>query len=100
MIAKHRNYLLMGTEYFHARMQVNPVGVLDVDIVENQQHYRSNFDDLKFEKQGKHVRVIGREEVRGARPWQLTLAEKDADDLHQIIEQASEELEILHRDLM
>jgi len=101
MIAKHRDYLLQDTKNFHAHIQVNPIGILDVDIVEKREHHSSSFDSLAFKKVGSKTIVSGCEE-RGRKKsqWQLTLTKRDAEELNLLIEDANEEYEILMRDLL
>ena len=99
MLAKHRDYLLHGTQNFHAHVQVNPIGQLDVDIVEKREHHSASFESLAFKKVGSKTIVSGCDEKNKKSKWQLTLAKKDAEELNLLIEEANEEYEILMRDL-
>tara|TARA_Y100001956_G_C4128832_1_gene192177 strand:+ start:5744 stop:6034 length:291 start_codon:yes stop_codon:yes gene_type:complete len=96
MITKHRDYQLQDNNHFHAHVEINPIGVLDVEIVENKQHHQAEFSELSFMKVDGHTRLCGRQD---ATPWQLELNNKDAEEINRLIDQASEELEILMRDL-
>lgn len=96
MITKHRDYQLQDSNHFHAHVEINPVGVLDVEILENKQHHQAEFNELSFMKIGGHTRLCGQHDKK---PWQLALANKDAEEINRLIDQASEELEILMRDL-
>ncbi|NMS01521.1 hypothetical protein HKB36_00540, partial [Vibrio parahaemolyticus] len=49
MIAVHRDYCLSNSSELHAHVKVNPVGKLEVEIVELQERHTTEFDDLSFE---------------------------------------------------
>ncbi|WP_428773982.1 hypothetical protein [Vibrio sp.] len=100
MLAKHRNYLLQDAKPLHAHVEVIPTGLIAVEILEKHQNHQSEFDQLHFDRSGNTTKLVGKEVYRG-RPveWQLPLAEQDANELEHLIEEASEELEILMRDL-
>ncbi|QIA62420.1 hypothetical protein GT360_02270 [Vibrio astriarenae] len=101
MIIKQRDYLIPNTNRYHAHVEINPVGEVDIDIVESQKHYHSNLDRVQFERKGEKVKVLGVDEHAGkTSKWQLTLASGDALDLNCAIEEANDELEILMRDLV
>ncbi|MGL6261408.1 hypothetical protein [Vibrio sp. WXL103] len=100
MITKHRDYLIPNTKSFHAHVEINPVGEVDIDIIESRKHYHSSLEKLKFEPKGEKVKVVGCDESGGRKVWQLTLASTDALDLNHVIEEANDEYEILMRDLI
>ncbi|MDF2152702.1 hypothetical protein [Vibrio sp. CAU 1672] len=97
MIAVHREYCLSNRPGLHAHVEVNPVGKLEVEIVELHEHHTTEFDDLSFESRGGETRVCGKEATK---PWQVKLAATDALELSHLIDEANEELETLMRDLM
>lgn len=100
MIKKHRNYLLKDATRLHAHVHVIPTGLLEIEIVEKRQYHAAEFEHLHFERKGKITELVGKDTLCG-KPikWQVPLKNEDANELEQLIEQASEELEILMRDL-
>ncbi|MDD1782676.1 hypothetical protein LRP49_16005 [Enterovibrio sp. ZSDZ35] len=100
MQARHRNYLLKDTKQLHAHVQVIPTGLIEVEIVEKHQCHAAEFEHLRFERSGRVTKLVGKHTSNG-KPihWQLPLANDDARELENLIEEASEELEILMRDL-
>ncbi|WP_159650998.1 hypothetical protein [Vibrio atypicus] len=96
MITVHRNYQLQDANHFHAHVEINPIGQLDVDIIENKQHHQAEFEELKFEKTSKHTRLCA---THGKQRWQVALDDKDAKELDRLIREANEEFETLMRDL-
>jgi hypothetical protein len=101
MTIKQRDYLIPNANRDHAHVEINPVGEVDIDIVESRKHYHANLDKVRFEHQGDKVKVVGFHDdgVKKSR-WQLTLASRDALDLNFAIEEANDEMEILLRDLV
>ncbi|WP_194437919.1 hypothetical protein [Vibrio fluminensis] len=97
MIATHRKYCLSNRPNLHAHFEVNPIGKLDVEIIELQEHHTTEFDDLTFKSKGNCIEVSGKEH---SVPWQCNLAVSDALELSTLIEEANEEYEVLMRDLM
>ncbi|EGQ8505831.1 TPA: hypothetical protein N2889_005204 [Vibrio parahaemolyticus] len=97
MIAVHRDYCLSSSSELHAHVKVNPVGRLEVEIIELEERHTTEFDDLSFESRGCETRVCGKED---ATPWQFNLAVTDALELSHLVEEANEEYEILMNDLM
>ncbi|MGR5237124.1 hypothetical protein [Vibrio alfacsensis] len=97
MITVHREYSLKNSLDFHASVEVNPVGMLEVDIIELGEHHTTDFGDLSFESRGSETRVCGKE---GKVPWQFNLATKDALELSHLVDEANEEYETLMSDLM
>ncbi|MGY3572223.1 hypothetical protein [Vibrio paucivorans] len=98
MIAKQRNYIVQGKTNLHALVQVNPIGELDVEIVETHKHHHTDFENLSFKRSGSRTLLVGRD-AKQAKPWQVTLASQDADELNHLIQEANEEFETLMRDL-
>ncbi len=100
MLAIHRNYLLKDTKQLHARVHVIPTGSLEIEIIEKDQHHAAEFEHIHFERNGRITKLIGENTAQG-KPikWQLPLAKDDADELQNLIEAATEEFEILMRDL-
>ncbi|MFD2180517.1 hypothetical protein [Veronia pacifica] len=100
MLSKHRDYLLQDTKHMRAHFQVNPTGIVEVEIIDNKEYHSAEFDKVKFERRGKVTKLVG-QTVSGNKKvqWQVPLAIEDANELAQLIEDASEELEILMRDL-
>ncbi|MEF1172551.1 hypothetical protein [Vibrio sinaloensis] len=94
MISVHRDYQLHDQN--HAHVEINPVGLLDVDIKENKVHHQAEFSELSFRKVGQHTRLSAQGEQK---PWQLELTNKDAEEINRLIDSANEELETLMRDL-
>ncbi|PFG57920.1 hypothetical protein ATG66_0420 [Vibrio sp. ES.051] len=97
MIAVHRDYRLSNSSGLHAHVEVNPVGKLEVEIVELQERHTTEFDNLSFESCGCETRICGQDETT---PWQVNLAVTDALELSHLVEEANEEYEILMNDLM
>ncbi len=97
MIVVHRDYCLSRRPDLHAHIEVNPVGKLKVEIIELQKCHSTEFDDLSFESRGNETRICGSE---NADKWQFKLAASDALELSHLVEEASEEYEILMSDLM
>ncbi len=96
MISVHRQYELKGTTHFHAHIEVNPVGILDVEIIENKQHHKAELCDVGFKKLSGSTRVYGKQ---GKAQWALDLHDKDASELSHLIVEANKEFETLMRDL-
>ncbi|NVD08664.1 hypothetical protein FCU94_17600 [Vibrio sp. JPW-9-11-11] len=96
MILLHRDYRLGNAGHHHAHVAINPVGVIDVDITESAQHHSAEFSELVFQKAQGYTRLIGR---HSKRPWQVTLSDHDAAEVHRLIDQAEEEFEVLMCDL-
>jgi len=96
MITVHRDYELVGMNHSHARIEINPTGLIDVEIMENKQHLQAEFSELSFKKVGGHTRLCGKQNKK---PWQVELENKDAEEINRLIDAASEEYEILMRDL-
>ncbi|EEY71220.1 hypothetical protein VHA_003079 [Grimontia hollisae CIP 101886] len=73
---------------------------MEVEILEKRQRHAAEFEHLKFERSGRVTKLVGKHTSNG-KPvhWQLPLANDDAKELENLIEEASEELEILMRDL-
>ncbi|MCG9577041.1 hypothetical protein [Vibrio tubiashii] len=96
MISVHREYELIDVNHSHAHVEINPIGLIDVEIMENKQHHQAEFSELSFQKVGGHTRLCGKQNKK---PWQLELDNKDAEEINRLIDQASEEFETLMRDL-
>ncbi len=101
MQARHRNYLLKDSKRLHAHIQVIPTGSVQVEIIEKRKHHASEFEYLKFERKGTITKLIGQNIGKTGKPvkWQVPLEHSDAQELEKLIEEASEELEILMRAL-
>lgn len=98
MIITHRNFLLQSSHREHARVHVNPVGELEFDIVESQQHHNTDFEHLVFKRSATGTVVAGIDKNKRT-PWQYTLSNTDADELNTLVKQANEDFEQLMRDL-
>ncbi|KLN64866.1 MULTISPECIES: hypothetical protein [Vibrio] len=96
MIAVHRDYELVGMNHSHAHIEINPTGLIDVEIMENKLHLQAEFSELSFKKVGGHTRLCGKQNKK---PWQVELENKDAEEINRLIDAASEEYETLMRDL-
>ena len=48
MISVHRVYEIKDISHNHAHIEINPVGVIDIEIVEKKEHHRAEFKDLSF----------------------------------------------------
>ena len=81
----------------YTHIEVNPVGKLEVEIVELQERHITEFEDLSFEIRGAQTRIYGKE---GMVPWQFNLAKPDALELPHLVDEANEEYETSMRDLM
>ena len=81
----------------YTHIEVNPVGKLEVEIVELQERHITEFEDLSFEIRGAQTRIYGKE---GMVPWQFNLAKTDALELPHLVDEANEEYETSMRDLM
>ena len=97
MIAIKKEYCLSNNQGLHARIEVNPVGTLDVEIIELNERHTTAFDDLSFESARGIIHVCGKEE---ALPWQLSLTTGDGLEVSTLVDKANEEYETLMRDLM
>ena len=97
MIAVHREYCLSNSPDLHAHVEVNPVGKLEVEIVELRERHITEFEDLSFESRGVQTRICGKEDTV---PWQFNLAKTDALELSHLVDEANEEYETLMSDLM
>lgn len=98
MIKTHRNFLLHGSNHRHAHVLVNPIGELDVDIIESNEHHNTELAELSF-KRSKHSTLVKGFEIGDHQAWQITLSNRDADELNTIIERANDDYEELMRDL-
>lgn len=96
MISVHRVYELKDISHNHAHIEINPVGVIDIEIVEKKEHHWAEFKDLSFKSVDDHTRLCGTQD-RVA--WTLDLDSKDAEEVTRLIEEARDEYEILMRDL-
>ena len=96
MISTFRDYELQDKNHFHAHIEVNPTGLLDVDIIENKEHHQTELCNVSFEKLAGKTRLKGKE---AQNQWQLDLDDKDAIELYLLISKANEEYEALMRDL-
>ncbi|MYM59345.1 hypothetical protein GTG28_08915 [Vibrio sp. OCN044] len=96
MISTFRDYELQDKNHFHAHIEVNPTGRLDVDIIENKEHHQTELCNVSFEKLAGKTRLKGKE---AQNQWQLDLDDKDAIELYLLISKANEEYETLMRDL-
>lgn len=100
MLSIQRNYLLKDSKQLHARVEVIPTGLLEIEIIEKHQTHAAEFEHIQFERKGRVTQLIGQNDNNGkAITWKLPLANDDAKELEHLIEEASEELEILMRDL-
>ena len=97
MITIHRKYCLSNPPNVHARVEVNPAGKLEVEIVELNERHSSEFNDLYFELSAGAIRVCGKGETAA---WQLSLKNGDGLELSTLVNNANEEYETLMRDLM
>ncbi|HAS63793.1 MAG TPA: hypothetical protein DCS35_15280 [Vibrio sp.] len=97
MLAIQRKYCLSNRPNLHVQFEVNPIGKLEVEIIELHQHHSTDFEDLSFRSQGNVIEVCGREKHV---PWRCNLAVSDALELSSLVEEANEEYEVLMRDLM
>lgn len=100
MMERHRNYLLKNTKKLHAHVHVIPTGLVEIEILEKHQCHAAEFEHLHFERNGKITQLVGKNTSNG-KPvqWQIPLANDDAKELEYLIEEATEEFEILMRDL-
>ncbi|MGR5349819.1 hypothetical protein [Vibrio mediterranei] len=98
MIITHRSFLLQNSQKEHARVHVNPVGELDIDIVESEQHHDTDFEHLVFKRSATGTVVAGIDKNNQTN-WQYTLSNTDADELNTLVKHANEDFEQLMRDL-
>ncbi|MBD1555618.1 hypothetical protein HC752_01550 [Vibrio sp. S9_S30] len=100
MLARHLDCALNDVSHSKAHIEVNPTGVVAVEIHESHQRLRTEFDSLRFERKGNVTELVGETpNARKGKTWRLPLCHRDARVLQECIEDASEELEILMRDL-
>ncbi|NLS12046.1 hypothetical protein HGP28_03955 [Vibrio sp. SM6] len=97
MISVHRDYVLADTSLMHIHIEVNPTGKLDLKVCETQVHHVTEFDNIRFDVGQNKTVLLGTDH---SNPWQYTLSSKDAVELNHLIAEASEQLEILLRDLV
>ncbi|WP_096619424.1 hypothetical protein [Candidatus Enterovibrio altilux] len=99
-MARYRDYQSKGTKQFHAHVQVNPISLVEVKIIEKDQCHISEFKHLHFEQSGYVTNLVSNHTSNSKLvQWQLPLASDDARELQNLIEEATEELEILIRSL-
>jgi hypothetical protein len=96
MIETHRNYQLMDKQHSHVHVKLNPVGVLDVSLLDSDTHYLSDLDKVSFVPVGQVTEVSG---CADNRTWRLEFDKYDAIELNHLIANANEEFEILMKDL-
>ncbi|KLV10308.1 MULTISPECIES: hypothetical protein [Photobacterium] len=100
MLAEHRQYLLPEGCGLHAKVTVIPTGELEVNILEEDNHYKGEFDELYFYSAGKKTELVCKDQLKPENiRWHLCLTSDDARELAKLIELAEEEFEILMRDL-
>ncbi|CAH0525478.1 hypothetical protein [Vibrio hippocampi] len=99
MIKSHCNVLLHGPRSHHAEVHINPIGELDIDIMESKQHFSSEFEQLKFQRKNNGTQLQGVEQVN-QKAWHIELEHQDAEQLSRLIKNANEEYEQLMCDLM
>lgn len=98
MIKTHRNFVLHGNHQRHAQIHVNPVGELDVDIIESNEHHNTELAEISF-KRSQHSTLVKGFEIGDHKAWQIALNNRDADELNTIIQRANDDYEELMRDL-
>ncbi|MCK6265455.1 hypothetical protein KP803_19530 [Vibrio sp. ZSDE26] len=96
MISVHRSYQLQDTNHPIAHIEVNPVGILDIEIKEKDIRHKTELSDVVFKPSGVFTKLCGRENQK---QWELELAVNDASELNKLIGDAHEEYEMLMRDL-
>ena len=100
MYIKHRSYTLADKMHHHAHVAVNPAGFLHVDIIEVHQEFDAEFEDLRFEDNGKTTGLVCTDNCKPRHElWHVDLTCDDAKELDTLIQEAKEEYEILMRDL-
>lgn len=100
MLARQRCYTLQSTEPLHANIVVNPAGMLEIDILEKNQHLSSEFEHVHFKESRQGVQLICEDgDCVTHKEVSLTLSRKDAFELCEIIDDAIEEYEELMTDL-
>ncbi|MGF1750122.1 MULTISPECIES: hypothetical protein [Vibrio] len=98
MIKTHRNFLLPESNGHHVNIDINPIGHLDIDIVELKEHHDSEFEQLTFKHAGSVTHIQGVDE-HSNQLWNIPLHCQDAHELNALILRANDELETLMRDL-
>ncbi|UTV28791.1 hypothetical protein [Photobacterium atrarenae] len=100
MYTKRLSCMLPGNMHYHAHIDINPRGFLRVYLVESNQVHEAEFEDLRFERHGSIPSVVCCEYAKPPqKDWHVYLSLKDARELINSIVEASEEYEILMRDL-
>lgn len=100
MLTRFRDYTLSSPTHHHAHVAVNPTGRVEVEILEESTNLEAEFEEVRFERKGNLTELVASHLEEGQQhTWQLPLANNDARDLEKLIDEASEELEILMRDL-
>ena len=100
MLARQRCYTLQGSEPLHANIVVNPIGMIEIDILEKNQHLSSEFEHVHFKESGQTMELICEDgDCVTHEDVSLTLSRKDAFELCEIIDDAIEEYEELMTDL-
>ncbi len=97
MLEIHRYYLLKGPRQLQAHVNIIPTGFIRIEIIDKQQYYLAEFDQIRFERKGKVTQLIGSMEQGDGKhkSWQLPLAHQDANELADLIDRVNEDLEIL-----
>ena len=98
MIAVQRDYTLQDAKHFHAHIEVKVCGTIEVDISETDDHFTADLDHVEFKQMGDKTKVIVITE-EDHKKWQLILDRRDAAQLHNDVDNAAEEFEILMNDL-
>lgn len=100
MLARHRDYLLKDKKKLHAHVQIIPTGSVEIEIVEKHQCHAAEFKEIHFERKGSVTQLVGIHTSNGKpTQWQVPFTNDDAKELEHLIDEASEEFEILMRDL-
>lgn len=102
MLAKSRHVTLHGKCPRHADISVLGTCMLEVNIQENHNQFKAEFEELCFIKHSKETELVCKHrESTGTEKehWHLKLDNEDAFELEHLIEQAEDEFEALMNDL-
>ena len=100
MLAEHRYFTLPGDTGLHADITVIPTGELKVNILENSDQLKGEFEELHFYSNGKRTELVCKDQLMpDSVRWHIDLSNDDAEELAKLIEVAVDEYETLMRDL-
>ena len=100
MLTERRQFIVPGKAGLHVDVTVNPIGELKVNVLEKDNCFTGEFEQLVFQTKGRQTELLCKNHRASTTvKWHVRLASDDARELAKLIELAEEEYEILMRDL-